>query len=548
MNKAKQTKPQLIQEVVALRQRMAELAVADTARKQAEGALREYQARYRILFEYSNDPMLTLSLDGRFTSVNRAMAAMLGWSREELLGRHYSMVATPASLAQWDEHTRRALVGARLPRIFESEIRRKDGQVVPIECRTGFIRDEAGAPVGIQGTYRDLTERKCLEEQLRQAQKMQAIGTLAGGIAHDFNNILAVIMGYTELTTYDLPPTSPAWHNLQQVLAASKRAKDLVQQILTFGRKTEQERKPIPLAPLIAEALKLLRASLPTTIAISQELPVDTGVVLADPTQMQQVLLNLCTNAEHSMRETGGRLYVRLDSVEVDAAFAGHQPGLRPGPYLCLTVRDTGCGMAPEVLGRIFEPFFTTKNVGEGTGMGLAVVHGIVTSHGGAITVQSTPGSGTTFAIYLPRLPAATEADIHPEDLLPCGKGRILFVDDEAAIAHLGQALLEPLGYEVVVSTSSLAALEAFRATPHRFDLVITDQTMPTMTGEALARALRRLRPDIPIILCTGFSHTMDADKARALGMNAFLLKPLRAWELGATIQQVLEHHAPQEV
>jgi CheY-like chemotaxis protein len=331
------------------------------------------------------------------------------------------------------------------------------------------------------------------------------------------------------------------------VLAASKRARDLVQQILTFSRKTEQERKPIKLAPLIEEALRLLRASLPATIDICQDLVADTGTVLADPTQMQQVLLNLCANAACAMRETGGLLYVGLEAVEGDAALTARHPELQPGPYLRLTVRDTGCGIGPEVLERIFEPFFTTKQVGAGTGMGLAVVHGIIVSHSGTITVQSTPGNGTTCAIYLPRLPEAAAGDMPPEDVIPRGKGRILFVDDEDAIAHLGQALLEPLGYEVIVSNSSLAALEAFRAATHRFDLVVTDQTMPTMTGEALARALRQIRPDIPIILCTGFSYTMDADKARALGIDAFLLKPLRAWELSATIQQVLAHRVSQE-
>jgi PAS domain S-box-containing protein len=547
MNRAKQTKAQLIQEVTTLRQRIADLKAADAVCQQTEETLRQYQMLYRSLFEYSNDPMLTLSLEGRFTSVNRAMISMLGWSREELIGCHYSVVATPAALAQWDGRTRRALAGERLPPTFESEICRKDGQVIPIECRTGFIRDEAGTPVGIQGTYRNLTERKRFAEQLLQLQKMQAIGTLAGGIAHDFNNILAVIMGYTELATYDLPSTSPAWHNLQQVLAASKRARDLVQQILTFSRKTEQERKPIKLAPLIEEALRLLRASLPATIDICQDLVADTGTVLADPTQMQQVLLNLCANAACAMRETGGLLYVGLEAVEGDAALTARHPELQPGPYLRLTVRDTGCGIGPEVLERIFEPFFTTKQVGAGTGMGLAVVHGIIVSHSGTITVQSTPGNGTTCAIYLPRLPEAAAGDMPPEDVIPRGKGRILFVDDEDAIAHLGQALLEPLGYEVIVSNSSLAALEAFRAATHRFDLVVTDQTMPTMTGEALARALRQIRPDIPIILCTGFSYTMDADKARALGIDAFLLKPLRAWELSATIQQVLAHRVSQE-
>jgi PAS domain S-box-containing protein len=544
MESGEKTPEHLLQELAALRQRIAELEAANTTRTRLEETLQEYKEHYRILFEHSNDPMLTLSLDGTFTSVNRAMQDMLGWSREELIDQHYSIVATPTSLAQWDERTRQALAGERLPRIFESEIRRKDGQVVPIECRTGFMRNEAGLPVGIQGTYRDITERKRLEAKVRQTQKMEAIGTLAGGIAHDFNNILAIIIGYTELASYDLLPASSTWRYLQEVLTASKRAKELVQHILTFSRKTEPARMPVQLALLVKDTLKLFRASLPTTIDIVQHLSENVGAVLADPIQVQQVLLNLCANAEYAMRETGGVLDVCLDTVEIGTAGTTYPSELPPGSYARLIVRDTGHGIAPAALARIFEPFFTTKQVGEGTGMGLAVVHGIMTSHGGTITVQSAPGQGTTVTLYFPRLQRGTVAEAGPESALQTGKGCILFVDDEPAIARLGRTMLEPFGYEVVVSTSSTEALTTFQATPHRFDLVITDQTMPKMTGTTLAKVLRQIRPDIPLILCTGFSHLVDAEHANMLGIDAFLLKPLRAVELGATIQRVLEQRS----
>lgn len=383
-------------------------------------------------------------------------------------------------------------------------------------------------------------ERKRLEEQLLQARKMEAIGTLAGGIAHDFNNILAAIIGYTELALYDLPQESAPERNLQAVLSAGKRAKGLVQQILTFSRRTRHEREPVWLHLLVKEALTLLRASLPTTIEIRQQLDQQAGPVLADATEMHQVLLNLCANAEYAMRETGGILEVQVESVEVDAVFAANHPPLCPGPYVRLTVRDSGPGIAPEILACIFEPFFTTKAVGQGTGMGLAVVHGIVTSHGGTITVQSTPGTSTTFAVSLPQTDATATGDSHAEESIAPGGGRVLFVDDEEALAYLGQAMLMRLGYDVVISTSGVEALEVFRTIPQRFDVVVTDQTMPHMTGERLAMELRRIRPDIPIILCTGFSHVMSMEKAQALGIDRLLMKPLGIQELGGALQQVL--------
>ena len=391
--------------------------------------------------------------------------------------------------------------------------------------------------------HADAERQTCerLEAQLCQTQKLEAIGTLAGGIAHDFNNMLSAILGFAELAVDDIPAESPVQHYLQHILTAGRRARDLVQQILTFCRQHNPRRQPVQLHLLVKEALKMLRASLPATIAIESHIETASGTVIADPTQMHQILVNLCTNAEYAMRETGGTLDVSLATVEVDTLFATAHPPLRPGPHVQLTVRDTGHGMPQEVLEHIFEPFFTTKSVGEGTGMGLAMVQSIVLNHGGAITVESTPGQGTTFEIYLPCGKGAVGISARLEEALPSGHyERILFVDDELALIHLGQAMLERLGYRAVARTSAPEALELFRAAPQQFDLVITDQTMPQMTGETFVRELRCIRPDIPVILCTGFSHTMTAEKARSLGINTLLMKPLVSSDLGRAIHRVL--------
>lgn len=380
-----------------------------------------------------------------------------------------------------------------------------------------------------------------LEAQFLEVQKMATIGALAGGIAHDFNNILTAIMGYTELVLLDTPQESAAWRNLEQALAASQRARELVQHILTFYRHDTPERQPIALHTLVKEVLILLRASLPATIAIRQSIDERAGRVHADATQIHQVLMNLCTNAEYAMREQGGMLEVKVEVVEVDRAFADAHTALQPGAYVRLSVRDTGSGIAPESLQHIFDPFFTTKKVAEGTGMGLAVVRRIVAEHGGAVVVTSVLGGGTTFEVYLPCVDeVVSDISLPPEVRFSGGQESILFVEDEPALARLGQEMLTRLGYEVVACTSSLEALDIFRTTPQCFDLVITDLTMPQMTGEALSCELRHIRPDIPIILCTGFSYTMTADIASALGIDAFLMKPLTTRDLAAAIRRVL--------
>jgi signal transduction histidine kinase/ActR/RegA family two-component response regulator len=383
-------------------------------------------------------------------------------------------------------------------------------------------------------------ERRRLETRLRQAQKIQAIGTLAGGIAHDFNNILAAIMGYAELVRLRIPEGSRAKEHLRQVLMSTYRARDLVKQILTFSRQTEQERRPVYVHLLAKEALKLLRASLPSTIEIRQNIVSDLSAVMADPSEIHQILMNLCTNAHEAMREKGGVLEVTLAPVDLGLDDGAKYPDVRPGPYLKLSVADTGLGMNRRTVERIFDPYFTTKEKGEGTGLGLAVVHGIVANLGGTIEVCSEPGEGTSFHVFLPRVEVRLKGETESTAPLATGNERILFIDDEVPLVDSGQEMLKHLGYKVVTKTSSTDALELFRKQPDAFDLVITDMTMPHMTGDKLAKELMGIRSDIPIILCTGFSECITKEEAKRVGVKAFLMKPIASAEMAEVIRRAL--------
>ncbi len=384
------------------------------------------------------------------------------------------------------------------------------------------------------------------ERQLQRVMKLQAIGTLAGGIAHDFNNILFPIVGYTELTMDDVPADSQARQNLEEVLKATNRAKELVQQILTFSRQGGQERKSLKVQFLIKEALKLLRATIPSTIEIECKVNEECGPIMGDPTQIHQVIMNLCTNAYHAMQETGGKLEVQLKEVDISYEKSVERVGMKVGRHLELTVKDSGHGMEPEVLERIFEPYYTTKEQGKGTGLGLSVIHGIIKNHGGDISVSSQPGKGTTVTVLLPVIDDI-DAEIEPVETTTATQGneRILLIDDEKQIIDIEQRILERLGYKVTPKTDSEEALEEFAALPDRFDLVITDMTMPKMTGDQLARKLMAIKPDIPVILCTGYNETITEEKALAMGIDKFVMKPIVKDELANIIRTVLDTPKP---
>ena len=383
-------------------------------------------------------------------------------------------------------------------------------------------------------------KKKKVEVLLQQAQKMESIGTLAGGIAHDFNNILQSIILNIELAQFENSDNVVVQHRMDEVLRASKRATDLVKQILTFSRQSEIELRPLKISLVVKEALKMLRSSLPSTIEIITNICKEDDLVMADPTQIHQVVMNLCTNASHAMREKGGTLAVKLEPFEINYENTGAYPELSVGPYLRLRIDDTGHGMDNSIKERIFDPFFTTKERGEGTGLGLAVVYGIIKELKGAIRVESEKGRGTSFSIFFPRiqrLPKADAIEIRP---IPGGTEVMLLVDDEEGLLKAQRKIFERLGYKVEIHSSSLDALEAFNRNPEYYDIVITDQTMPKMTGAQLAKQLIALRPDIPIILCTGFSDVISEEEAKSIGIKEFIMKPIVVSEVASKVRELL--------
>ena len=496
------------------------------------------------IVEQEADGVLTFDTAGQILYLNPAFEIISGYCREEIVGRNI------LNLAKSDRNQKFFRVMA--DSLHQEQVlterfinRRNDGTLYDVEARISPVSGPARI-IAYAAVIRDLTHEVQLERQLCQAQKMEAIATLAGGIAHDFNNILAAIVTNTEMALDQVEEGAPLQEHLAIVLKAGFRARNLVRQILTLSCQGEHERQALRLELVALECLKLLRASLPTTIDIPHHQTEGLGMVMADPTQIHQVLMNLCTNAADAMREEGGTLDIRLANVNLPIQDPAGNPQLPAGRYVRLTVADTGHGMDRKTMERIFDPFFTTKGPGRGTGLGLSVVHGIVKNHGGGITFVSEPTTGTSFHIYLPRIDAA-EASMEEKTAapLPRGSERILFLDDEEDIVFSGQRMLETLGYRVVAGTNSLEALEVFRAQPERFDLVITDRTMPHLTGERLALELLALRPDLPIILCTGLGSAAGGgvtdQVARAIGIREVLRKPVERGEMARVIRRVLD-------
>ncbi len=493
--------------------------------------------RQADLLELAHNTILVRDMDSRITFWNRAAEELYGWTKAEAVGKVTRSLLKTEFPVSFAEHmavlTRRGH--------WEGELRHttKDGRRIVVASRQALQRDNTGNAIAIMEINLDVTDHRRLERQFHQAQKMEALGTLSGGIAHDFNNILAAIIGFTELLQDHLPENSKERRSTRRVLEAGLRGRDLVRQMLTFSRQTEQEKKPLRLSGIVEETVRLLRASIPSTVSIKVSVKSESGVIMGDPVQIQQVLMNLATNAAYAMREKGGTLDIELSDFSIPRSNGDH--GMEPGFYMKLVVRDTGSGIPPEVIDKIFDPFFTTKKQGEGTGLGLSVVMGIVKQSGGYITAESEPGKGSTFTAYFPKVEETPVTDHVGGQTIPTGQERILFVDDEEALIEMGEDLLAELGYEVVCRTGSREALALFRLDPSRFDVVITDQTMPDMTGLELARAIMNIRPETPVIMTTGFSHLVDADSAKAAGIKGFVMKPLTKRELATTVRRVLD-------
>jgi PAS domain S-box-containing protein len=510
-----------------------------TERRYMEQSLRESEERYRTAIESASDGV-TIMRGDQHIYVNKRFVELFGYSSpSEILGKSHSLTVHPDDLTMVSEINMMRQNGEPVPSRYEFRGIRKDGTLRNIEVSATMI-NYRGEPASL-AYLRDITDYKNLEEQLRQSQKMEAIGTLAGGIAHDFNNILAGVIGFAEMVEDDLPPDSQSIHRIQKVLKAAYRGKDLVQQILAFSRKSELTRTPVSLSLVTRETADLLRASLPATIEINVFIKAVRDTILANSAEIQQILMNLATNAAFAMRETGGILGIGLTDIDFEPNSSLLDEDVEPGAYVQLAVTDTGIGMEPHIIKRLFEPYFTTKEVGHGTGMGLPVVYGIVKGLGGTIAVESELGVGSTFRVFLPTASSVEETKTGDTQTVAKGSERILFIDDEDLIMEWGQAALERLGYTVTALTDSTGALKLFSSDPSRFDLVITDQTMPKLTGFNLAKKFLKIRPDIPIILCTGHSDSVSSEKAQEVGIKEFLMKPLGRQELAEVIRRVLD-------
>jgi len=533
-----------------LQNTVLELEENVSIRKETENALRKSEDRLRTLFDSSTDAIFSLDNEQEITSVNRAFQTLFGYTGDEVISKSTRILhRNEASFTELEKKFFPAVNRDGQWR-GEWELQRKDGMPLPVEIGISLIGGAARGDDAYVSITRDISDRKLaeaektkLEDQLRQAQKMEAIGALAGGIAHDFNNILFPVIGYAEMMRDDVPDGSPLEEQINEIITGALRASELVKQILAFSRQADQELKPIGIQFVLNEMLKLIRSTIPSNITIVREIQKDCGLVMADPTSIHQVAMNLVTNAFHAMEETGGTLTVGLKNVDYTPDHLP-DPKLLPGAYVCLTIADTGGGMDPATMERIFDPYFTTKEIHKGTGLGLSVVHGIVKSYKGEVIPKCDPGKGTSFAVYIPRIASGKEIDIDIRKAdLQFGNERVLLVDDEEPIARMVHLMLDRLGYRVTSFNRSTDALEAFRNAPDLFDLVITDMMMPHLTGDKLATEVKQIRPEIPIILCTGFSEKITNGRTPSVAADKVLMKPIVRGELANAVRKLLDRN-----
>ena len=515
-----------------------------TLNKQSEEKLRKNVAWFKALFNATSDSVILVNANGMILDLNEQAGYRRNINIETMRGQSLFDFLSSEAASRRHRAIDQILHERRLVQYDETRSDRH------YRIRLFPVMDDQGKVIQVASFSRDITESRLVEEekkklqaQLTQAQKMEAIGTLAGGIAHDFNNILGAILGYAEIAR-DAGPSKPiVIKGLDKVIEAGGRAAALVKQILTFSRQSDNERVHLDPAFIIKEAIKLLRSSLPSTIAIKSQKVTATRPILANPIQVHQILMNLCTNSFHAMEQTGGTVEVVLRDCAITLEELPNQPEIQPGNFVELTISDSGSGIDPEIRKRIFDPYFTTKELGKGTGLGLSIVHGIVASYGGFITCESEQGVGTSFHVFFPALKQEILPEIKPVEKVPLGNERILLVDDEEILAELGKTMLERLGYQVTVQTSSLEALAIFQNQPDRFEAIITDQTMPNLTGSDLARKILQIRPGLPIILCTGYSSLISEEKATSLGIKGFVLKPVTIRTISRLLRDVLDEN-----
>ncbi len=521
-----------------LRNMLDDLNHEITERNAIEIELRESKERLIAILQAIPDPLVVYDNNGFPLYLNPSFTKVFGWTQEEFEGTRIPFVPK-----EEEEITREKIVEiykTGKPVQLETARLTTEGKKLSIHLSAAIIKDVSQNHSGLVVSLTDISERKKMEDELRHAHKMESIGTLTGGIAHDFNNILSIIVGNSELALENVHPSHPTRLNLEEIKSASLKASGIVKQLLSFSRKTEQHHRPIHIGPVIIDTLNLLRSTIPTTIEIRQNISTKNKTILADPIQMNQIIMNLCINSSHEMDREGGIIEITVDAVTRTPKGADSSDFLQK-EYVRLQVSDNGHGIEPEIIGRIFDPYFTTKDIGKGSGMGLAVVHGIVKNHGGTISVENIPDSGVTFTILFPAINKRPQVTATAKDPLPTGNETILIVDDEESIVKMTRRMLEQLGYSAEGRTHPKDALQLFRENPDHFDLIISDMTMPEMSGITLAQKIKDIAPDIPVIICTGHNPHPDKKSAEETTISAYVTKPILMHDLANTLRRVLE-------